>query len=330
MDNIKNYLKNNVVTFIVLLVIIMISLFIYKYLLDLEYDSESDKYQTIITTLASVVTSGAILIAVLQLSESQNFRKTQLAIVKQEKTTEMMKEFADILIDLNYILSFYNIAKDYYNIIEKHEHNNYRVFRMEEFKTMFTIDEQKKLLDWNTLLNKHKIGLIDLYYRTQCVDKDEIQSIKKFNAINWDIGKLSDHQEIQECKDLFVKISTHFTSAQWKTLNRLEWFSTYFNVGLADEDVAFQSLHQVYISTVYALYPKICEFNDGPITNHYYRNVINLYVRWSSRLHKNQMKLQNDEIKEKKKNEKIKHLMEIQSKKKQKNNEKTVKTSKKL
>ena len=66
-------------------------------------------------------------------------------------------------------------------------------------------------------------------------------------------------------------------------LNDLEWFSMNCHYGLADEELIYQSLHQVFLSTVLMLYPIICENNTNNEDKHY-TNIIWLFNKWRDRL----------------------------------------------
>lgn len=67
-----------------------------------------------------------------------------------------------------------------------------------------------------------------------------------------------------------------------ETLNDLEYFAMYFNNGLADEEVVYQSLHQTYCNFVQAVYFFIASRNYCG-KDKYYTNVIDLYQQWSDR-----------------------------------------------
>ena len=57
----------------------------------------------------------------------------------------------------------------------------------------------------------------------------------------------------------------------------------YFNLGIAEEDAVYQSLHQVFLNTVTSLYVSIAERNTTPYDKHY-DNVITLFNRWNGKL----------------------------------------------
>jgi len=65
-------------------------------------------------------------------------------------------------------------------------------------------------------------------------------------------------------------------------LNTLEYFCMYFNTGVADECVVYQSLHQSFLGDVKLLYFAIAIKNVNG-KDKYYTNIIELYNNWSQR-----------------------------------------------
>ena len=66
-------------------------------------------------------------------------------------------------------------------------------------------------------------------------------------------------------------------------LNQLEWFSMNFNYEIAAEKVVYQSLHQVFLSTVQILYFFIALHNKSAPSDKYYTNLMILYNKWKAR-----------------------------------------------
>lgn len=63
-------------------------------------------------------------------------------------------------------------------------------------------------------------------------------------------------------------------------LNKLEYFCMYFNTGVADDEVVYQSLHQSFLSTVQLMYFFIADKNEYS-RDKYYINIIILYNKWA-------------------------------------------------
>ena len=66
-------------------------------------------------------------------------------------------------------------------------------------------------------------------------------------------------------------------------LNFLEYFSMGFTTNIAEKNIAFAPLHNVFVSHIRILYPYICLVNDSP-DSRLYNNVIKLYKDWSGQL----------------------------------------------
>lgn len=74
-----------------------------------------------------------------------------------------------------------------------------------------------------------------------------------------------------------------FDNVRTTLLNELELFAMAVNSGVADGDVLFPSLHQVFFSTTRTLYFSICDTNKLGIADRYYTHVTTLYRNWRKR-----------------------------------------------
>ena len=66
-------------------------------------------------------------------------------------------------------------------------------------------------------------------------------------------------------------------------LNRLEYFSMNFIADIADDNIVYYSLHQVFLSYVEICYFHIAEMNSKGAKDKYYTNMIELYKKWKKR-----------------------------------------------
>ena len=71
-----------------------------------------------------------------------------------------------------------------------------------------------------------------------------------------------------------------FDNVRTTLLNELELFAMAVNSGVADEDILFPSLHQVFFSITRTLYFSICNTNKLGIADRYYTHVTTLYLNW--------------------------------------------------
>lgn len=75
-----------------------------------------------------------------------------------------------------------------------------------------------------------------------------------------------------------------------KLLNELEFFAMAVNSGVADGEVVYPSLHQVFFSMTRASYWYICSVNRSGVTDRYYTHVTTLYTQWRQKYEANQVK----------------------------------------
>lgn len=72
-----------------------------------------------------------------------------------------------------------------------------------------------------------------------------------------------------------------FYNSLTELANTLEWVGMLINSGAADEEVIYQSLHQVFLRYVHLNYFGFARFNcEASACDHYYINVIELYNNW--------------------------------------------------
>lgn len=76
---------------------------------------------------------------------------------------------------------------------------------------------------------------------------------------------------------------SEFSHVASNTLHCLEYFCMAINAGVADDEVLYPSLHQVFFSTVESLYFFICSQNNGSAADRYFTHVTDLYVKWEKR-----------------------------------------------
>lgn len=80
-----------------------------------------------------------------------------------------------------------------------------------------------------------------------------------------------------------------------KLLNSIEAFSTYFTKGIADEEIAFSAVGLTFCNTIESLHfdIAICRKKEEEYS---FQNLVSLYEIWSSRLKKEKLSREKDEI----------------------------------
>ncbi len=86
-----------------------------------------------------------------------------------------------------------------------------------------------------------------------------------------------------------TEIEISFSIFLSQVLNRLEYMCMHISSGLADDDYIYNSLHQVFISSMQLCYCAISNLNVSN-KDKYYTNIISVYNKWSKRYYDAQEK----------------------------------------
>lgn len=303
MGKILSFLEKLAILIFLLLPFVLLIWFLNK----LEFEDVTQKALEIIQLVFSLVTALGITIALFQLFEQQKQGKINLEVIKKEKSLQKMKDFADYLDDISFIVSLYSKDIKYNALLSHLDKYDNLTFRLDELKSIFKEKEDQSILlrQINKLVDSDFEHIANTYLNFYSVDKTEQESIRRFSYYNWDAEKIKKaitddrikdedsskakqmiSSEIRELGYIKHKIIKTIESKITLIMNSLEHFSSSFNCGLADEGMVYQSLHQAYIKVVTYFYPNICSSNSSSIADHYYSNIISLYNLWIERYKK--------------------------------------------
>ena len=220
---------------------------------------------------------------------------------KREKAVELAREFEKFIEDS--LLIFNLISKtEIVNYMQKLDLDNGKNclinFDIHELKKFFNDYENNKD-KYNILSNIEKIAPQDIYMFMKDYDEDKYtqQKLEYFYSNSFKMFDLK--KEIEDLKDkelkmyrlqyntdllffmgsMFNDIYLLFTD----NLNRLEYFSMNFIADIADDNIVYYSLHQVFLSYVEICYFHIAEMNSKGAKDKYYTNMIELYKKWKKR-----------------------------------------------
>ncbi|MGP1429488.1 MAG: hypothetical protein ACTTJX_04545 [Fusobacterium sp.] len=220
---------------------------------------------------------------------------------KREKAVELAREFEKFIEDS--LLIFNLISKtEIVNYMQKLDLDNGKNclinFDIHELKKFFNDYENNKD-KYNILSNIEKIAPQDIYMFMKDYDEDKYtqQKLEYFYSNSFKMFDLK--KEIEDLKDkelkmyrlqyntdlpffmgsMFNDIYLVFTD----NLNRLEYFSMNFIADIADDNIVYYSLHQVFLSYVEICYFHIAEMNSKGAKDKYYTNMIELYKKWKKR-----------------------------------------------
>lgn len=140
------------------------------------------------------------------------------------------------------------------------------------------------------------------------INEEDLNEDKMKEVIN-KIEKSMNYKINKDLKDVLNKSIYLYLKDQENLLNKIEYFSMCFVSKVADENVAYQSLHQTFIKTIEYLYPNIAMINRDPKSK-YYTNTIELYNLWKNRyLEYEKKENESFEIEQNKKNS-LQHIYE--------------------
>lgn len=227
-------------------------------LLNYIYLLGGDMKENWIDILQFIVSAGGLFFIVKQLKLSRKDYISRFQYQKREKAIELAKEF-EILLEKTAITTEV-ISKTKISQIMKNIEVNKKKILLEDFDSL-------ELNEKISLPNKE---LSMAYY-------------KNF------FSEISD----EKLKEIFYSYDISYTEKEkaisfiimqiFKNLNTLESMSMHFIADIADDEIVYQSLHQVFFSYVEANYILISIINSKGGKDKYYTNVIALYKKWKKR-----------------------------------------------
>lgn len=230
--------------------------------------------QILLTTIAGIIESITLFALILQivLLAEQNRLALESLLVddsrkSKEKAIEMARFFEEEILYRSAFISLIYKESKIAEIIRKIYRTHMNDFDIEEMKSLFT------QADITTLQS----NICDNLDKNISFFLNEKHPLLSHPLASETLSKLQDD-----------------------TLNKLESFCMYFKYGLADEEIVYQSLHQVFLDTISLLYYSISSRNTDPCEK-YYTNIINIFVNWRNRneerkalLEKKRQEIKND------------------------------------
>ncbi len=234
----------------------------------------------------SVESIGTIIIAILSsiIAAYATAKHSQKQFVQQNSKEDISKaiELAEtyalrIMPSINYITIIYknnDLIKKYHEKINMERKKGHLQFTFSEVKSFFTeseIEEIEKAIDTSQIKIEDLMTARIAIHQSRISDNLFCADSEVKDKLNEQFDELLSLQLRDECKTIQIDL-----------LNRLEYFSMFFNSQIADEETVYQSLHQTFIGTITYLYFKISLLNKD-IKDKYYTNIIELYNLWNDR-----------------------------------------------
>ncbi|WP_283699295.1 DUF4760 domain-containing protein [Clostridium perfringens] len=230
-----------------------------------------------------------------KISKKQNY----ISNSKQEKqkAIELAELYAEEIIPkMSYIQKLYReigVEEDLKNI----KFQEMKFFDINEMKNLLTDEKIKAIIKKQENIKIEQ--LIECSQALECTESklNDFSIFRQIQQFNEEVAATSNQDKrriklLANIKEMYYK--NEYTNVLTKILNQLEYFSMYFNTGVADESVVYQSLHQSFMYTVKVLYFDISIRNKAG-KDKYYTNIIQLYNSWSEKYHeKEKIEIEND------------------------------------
>lgn len=224
--------------------------------------------------------------------------KKNIASKRQEKATQIAKEFSSIVNDLDIIETVYkeSLLIGFFPMQED-QIDKFKYFNVEEIRRIFKDDDYVyKYKKRSTLLRKQLDNLyhLELYKRSKSYSILEDYNKLKEKIIRNEI----ENKETKKIEKIFInnsQIPYHFWDLESNVLNKLEYICMDISNKAADSNYIYQSLHQMFLRCMRFLGVQISIANISS-TDKYYTNIIHVYNDWRNKYKKN-LKLEEKRIK---------------------------------
>ena len=204
------------------------------------------------------VTAGGAFLVWQQLRFARKELKDRFTYQKREKAVELAKYFEKLLEDTLIVTL----------VIEKS--------KISKIMKNLKINEKRIILkEFNSFELKKIIPKFEKEYKDKRFS-DFLKEIK-----DTDLKKIfMDYSLTYENQEKAIEIIKRI---MLKNMNRLEHFSMCFISDIAEEQIVYQSLHQVFLSYVEMSYILIARMNSNGGKDKYYTSIIELYKLWKKR-----------------------------------------------
>lgn len=308
--------KNSKIPIGILIVIVLLLITGIQFL---SFSDYTDRVKYTVEFILAVITVFGLFIAAIQLKQNEKTKKLELDILKTEKSLDMMNLFSQLVVDMSMVVDVFSEDQKYCDLLSKVDLEDYIAFNTKEFNDLYPDKRDRDYLqnmsdfidrnfnsisanyitsksesmssserltilrfihfDWNTSKVKKAIKDSEFKFEKDSSPQNN-ETIKKHNSNNI---SLIIQQELELMIHLKIKISTFFLNSITHVQNKLEYFSAHFITNIANEEIAYHSLHQLFFSLVKYLYPSICQINDGKESDEYYTFTTTLFVDWNKK-----------------------------------------------
>lgn len=245
-------------------------------------NEKTKTWENNIQIAASSATTLGVLFACFQFAQNNRQHKDATNRASAEKAIELAKFFQANIIprisQCTFILGA--IGQDKYEKDERLQNANLR-FTKEEMVHKFGVNAE----------NEYD-KMQDDIARILTIARDQYQ--KMANGSN--------AEKVFDFFDIPMK-TRQFSEERSSLLNTLEWVAMMINTKVAEEEVIYQSLHQVLLRYIRLEYPTIALHNsEEKAEDQFYTNTILLYRRWEQKWEAAHAKSEREKEKQKRRN----------------------------
>ena len=264
-----------------------------------------DILNTVLNVLEVIIAFIGFYFIVRELKEMREQRMQNRKEIRIKSSIELAREF-QVLID-NEITFMHSVLdyKDssYSKAISQIGDLEMDLFTEQELNELCAKHEELKYcVDFHLRPELHLNEIANAYHSSKKLPLSEINNITMCISSGWELSDeekayiKSDKREEKKAMALMAKASimnyyknyliSEFGETRVNLLNKFEYLTMSLNTDLADEDIVYVSLHQLFLKTVKLLYPAICNCNNKYTADKYYSHTIETYNRWSLRYEK--------------------------------------------
>jgi hypothetical protein len=124
--------------------------------------------------------------------------------------------------------------------------------------------------------------------------KDKLQTVN-IEISDFDVNYLIEKLGEEKVREIRLERMKYLVN-QLNALNALESFSTYFTKGIADEQIAYSAIGRSFCFTIEHYFFEISCCRNSKVNDKSFQNTIDLYNMWKSRLKKEILTKEQEEI----------------------------------
>ncbi len=245
-----------------------------------------------------------------QLKLARKDYEAKFTYQKREKATEMAKEFEQFVVNCTFItnllemtsltkiLSSLKINDNDKLIFEEFNQNEMEeILKQDKIEQVLKENKIKKDIDVFEEIYKIDYPVIAMmaqdFFKDSEYKKENIDYLYLFNGFKEFSEKEINKKDSEDIKAKInynksllyfkKKLDYDIKEMYFKNLNKLEYIAMNFVSDIADDEIVYNSLHQLFFSYVELNYFYIAALNSNGKKDKFYMNIIELYKKWKNK-----------------------------------------------